>query len=129
MNQIANLIFNPSFGHNLCFKCPNGSCEPILNIYVPKDFQSYNFFSIQWVLTLEIFLVEDSGIHRNANSQNGSSLGSVDVHSLTLSHSPRSMKCDSRPSHLACTFANPCLGHKPKTRVMTHNFFKSNNAY
>ncbi len=31
-NQIGNLIFDPSFGHNLCFKYPNGSCEPILDI-------------------------------------------------------------------------------------------------
>jgi hypothetical protein len=31
-SQTANLTPNPSFGHNLCFKCPNGSCEPILNI-------------------------------------------------------------------------------------------------
>ncbi len=40
-SQIANLILGPSFGHNLCVKCPNGSCEPILNIYVPKAFQWY----------------------------------------------------------------------------------------
>jgi len=39
--QTDNLTFIPSFGHNLCFKCPNGSCEPILDIYVPKDFQWY----------------------------------------------------------------------------------------
>jgi hypothetical protein len=31
-SQIDNLIFSSSFGHNLCFKYPNGSCEPILNI-------------------------------------------------------------------------------------------------
>jgi hypothetical protein len=31
-NQIASLTFAPSFGHNLCFKCPNGSCEPILDM-------------------------------------------------------------------------------------------------
>jgi len=31
-SQIGNLIPDPSFGHNLCLKCPNGSCEPILNI-------------------------------------------------------------------------------------------------
>ncbi len=31
-SQIDNLIPDPSFGHNLCFKYPNGSCEPILNI-------------------------------------------------------------------------------------------------
>jgi hypothetical protein len=26
---------------NLCFICPNGSCEPILDIYVPRAFQWY----------------------------------------------------------------------------------------
>ncbi len=40
-NQIVNLTPSPSFGHNLCFMCPNGSCEPILDIYVPRDFQWY----------------------------------------------------------------------------------------
>jgi len=37
-SQIVNLTLDPSFGHNLCFKCPNGSCEPILDIYIPRDF-------------------------------------------------------------------------------------------
>jgi hypothetical protein len=41
-SQIGNLIPCPSFGHNLCFKYPNGSCEPILDIYVPRAFQWYN---------------------------------------------------------------------------------------
>ncbi len=40
-SQIGNLIPNLSFGHNLCLKYPNGSCEPILDIYVSKDFQWY----------------------------------------------------------------------------------------
>ncbi len=31
-NQIVNLTPCLSFGHNLCFECPNGWCEPILNI-------------------------------------------------------------------------------------------------
>jgi hypothetical protein len=31
-SQISNLIFGSSFGHNLCFKYSNGSCEPILDI-------------------------------------------------------------------------------------------------
>ncbi len=39
--QIANLIFGPSFGHNLCFRSPNGSCKPILDIYVLRSFQWY----------------------------------------------------------------------------------------
>jgi len=37
-SQTANLTFSPFFGHNLCFKYSNGSCEPILDIYVPRDF-------------------------------------------------------------------------------------------
>jgi hypothetical protein len=31
----------PSFGHNLCFRCPNGSCKPILDMYVLRSFQLY----------------------------------------------------------------------------------------
>jgi len=31
-SQITNLIHGLSFGHNLCFRCPNGSYEPILDI-------------------------------------------------------------------------------------------------
>jgi hypothetical protein len=31
-NQIDNLTPGLSFGHNLCFKCPNGSSKPILDI-------------------------------------------------------------------------------------------------
>jgi hypothetical protein len=31
-SQIANSTPDPSFGHNLCFNHPNGSCEPILGI-------------------------------------------------------------------------------------------------
>jgi len=30
-----------TFGHNLCFKYPNGSCKTILDIYVPRAFQCY----------------------------------------------------------------------------------------
>jgi len=40
-SQIGSLTPNLSFGQNLYFKYPNGSYEPILNIYVPKDFQCY----------------------------------------------------------------------------------------
>ncbi len=31
-SQIANSTPGPSFGHNLCFRCPNGSCKFILDI-------------------------------------------------------------------------------------------------
>ncbi len=73
--QIANLTFVLSFGHNLCFKCSNGSCEPILYIYVSIAFQ--------WYITLWRF----KNPFGTPTPNNGSSLGSVKVHSLTLSHS------------------------------------------
>ncbi len=40
-SQIVNLTPDLSFGHNLCFRCPNGRCEPILDIYVPRAFHWY----------------------------------------------------------------------------------------
>jgi hypothetical protein len=40
-SQIANLSPNLSFGHNLCFRYPNGSCKPILDTCIPKAFQWY----------------------------------------------------------------------------------------
>jgi len=40
-NQIGNLIPSLSFDHNFCFKYSNGSCKPILDIYVLRDFQWY----------------------------------------------------------------------------------------
>ncbi len=30
-----------SFGHNLCCRCPNGPCKPILDIYISITFQWY----------------------------------------------------------------------------------------
>jgi hypothetical protein len=41
------------------------------------------------------------------------------VHSLTLSYTPGSMKCDSWDSLLTSTFTNPCLGHKLKVKIVT----------
>jgi hypothetical protein len=40
-SQIVNLTSGPSFGYNLCVKCPNGSWKPILDIYVSRSFQWY----------------------------------------------------------------------------------------
>jgi len=44
MNQIGGLILGLFFGNTLCFKFPNGSCEFVLNIYIPRVFQWYKFF-------------------------------------------------------------------------------------
>ncbi len=41
-SQIDKLTPDPSFGHNLCFRCLIRSCEPILEMYVLRAFQLYN---------------------------------------------------------------------------------------
>jgi hypothetical protein len=38
-SQIVNLTPSPSFCHNLCYKCPNGSCKAIFDIYTSIAFQ------------------------------------------------------------------------------------------
>jgi len=40
-SQIASLTLDPSFCHNLCYICPNGSCEAIFDIYILITFQWY----------------------------------------------------------------------------------------
>ncbi len=50
-------------------------------------------------------------VHQDFNSQHGNSFKSVSVHFHTLPH--------SRASLLACALASPCIGRKPKLRVVT----------
>jgi hypothetical protein len=40
-SQTVNLTPGPSFAHNLGCRCPNGSCEAILDIYTSRPFQWY----------------------------------------------------------------------------------------
>jgi len=40
-SQTASLILDPSFTHNLCYRCPNGSCKTIFDIYISRPFQRY----------------------------------------------------------------------------------------
>jgi hypothetical protein len=40
-SQTANLTLGPSFDHNSCCRCPNDSCEAILDIYTSRPFQWY----------------------------------------------------------------------------------------
>ncbi len=40
-SQIASLTPDPSFNHNLCCRCPNGSCKAILDIYTLRPFQRH----------------------------------------------------------------------------------------
>jgi len=56
-SQTGNLIPDLSFGHNLCFKCPNEQCKPILEIYVSRAFQCHKKnVTSHWGLTPEIAL-------------------------------------------------------------------------
>jgi hypothetical protein len=40
-SQIDTLIHNISLCHNSCYKYSNGSCKPILDIYISRSFQWY----------------------------------------------------------------------------------------
>jgi len=71
-------------------------------------------------------LLEDLGVHWDSNSPSGSSLGSVRVHSFTLSCTLGSIRCASWASLLSSTLASPYLGREPKARVATarYHFFE-----
>jgi hypothetical protein len=78
-SQTANLTPDPSFGHNLCLKCPNESWDPNLDIYILKSFQRYKKF---------LNLMGFNPCNRSLKiweSQSGSSLG---VWGFIPSHSP-----------------------------------------
>jgi hypothetical protein len=117
-NQTANLTPDLSFGHNLCFKCSNGWCEPILDIYVSIAFQWY-----KKILNLMGFdpynhslkIQEYTG---TPTPQVGVALG---VWGFILSHSPTlpRVRCVSRASLLFRVLASPCLGREPKVKVVT----------
>ncbi len=83
-SQTTNLTPGLSFAHNLCFRCPNGQCERILDIYTSIAFKWY-----KELLKARRFDPYNRALKiresfQDSNSQHGSSLGSVRVHSLTL---------------------------------------------
>jgi hypothetical protein len=49
----------------------------------------------------------------------------VKVHSLTLSYTLGSLRCDSWASLLAYTFVSPYLGCEPKAKVTTKHTWKA----
>ncbi len=86
-SQIVNLTFVFSFNHNLCFKCPNGSCEPILDIYVSINFQwSKDLFNVMGFDHCNRSLKIEESIG-TPTPKMGAHLG-VWVFILTLSHTP-----------------------------------------
>jgi hypothetical protein len=119
-NQIGNLSPGPSFSHNICFKYPNGSCKPILDIYVSRYFEWYKEIFMNFNLWNHPLKIRES--IRTWSPKVGVHLRVWGVHSLTFSYTPKSMKCDSWTSLLAHISASPCLGHEPKVRVGTTTF-------
>jgi hypothetical protein len=55
-NQIANLTPILSFGHNLCFRCPNGWCEPFQTSTFQELSNDIRNALSHWVLTPAIVL-------------------------------------------------------------------------
>jgi hypothetical protein len=107
-SQIANLISDSSFGHNLCFKYLNGSCEPNLDIYIEELSNDIRNTSIQWVLTIVIIFWKFKNPFETLTPTMGIHLG---VWGFTPSHSLHSWstRCDSRVSLLAHNLATSCF--------------------
>jgi len=102
----------------LAIMCVLSTQMGCVNAFYTFTFQDFSNdimnFSIQWILTFTIVLWK---------FQSGSPLGSVWVHSLTLSYIPRGMKCDSWTSLLVHTFANSCFNREPKAKIATTYLF------
>jgi hypothetical protein len=91
-NQIGNLTPNLSFGHNLCFKCPNEQCKPILASTFQDLSNDIKNATSHWVLTPEIALWSFGSPKW---THHGSSLENLKVDSFTLFALPRT--CDVIP--------------------------------
>jgi hypothetical protein len=133
-SQIANLTLDLFLGHNLCFRCPNGQCEPIFHIYVSIAFQWYKeLFETTSFDPCNCALKIWESIW-DSNSQHGNSLGSVRVHSLTLFALPKA--CDvtlgslSWPATLQplALVANPRLGLRHQWWVYMKNHANNQNV-
>jgi hypothetical protein len=116
-SQIGNLTPGFSFGHNLCFRCPNEQCEPILDIYVPRDFQWYKGRH----KPLSFNPSNRSLKFRESTGTPFPKVGvALGVWGFTPSNFPTlSRICDVIPGLPLCPQPrNPfCLGRKPKVRV------------
>jgi hypothetical protein len=121
-SQTANLTLDLYFSHNLCFRCPNGSSKPILNIYVPKYFQWYKepqsnaFWPLQSVS-------KNSEVHLGFQSPKWEFAWECEgSFSHTLLHSQEhEMWFPGFPLNL-----HPCIGYEPKAKVATFSLWYIN---
>jgi len=117
-SQIANLTPDLSFGHNLCFKNRNGSCESILDIYIPRTFQLYEeLFDLMSFDSCNYFVKIWESIE-TPTPQVGAHLGVWGSFLHTFSHS-REHEMWLLTSLLARTFVSLSLGREFKARVVT----------
>jgi hypothetical protein len=119
-SQIANLTTDPSFGHNLCFRCPNGRYEPILDIYVLRAFQLYKeiFEPLSFDPCNRLLNIQE---YTKTPTPKVELPWGVRVHSLTPSHTPGSMLCDSRPPSWLATLQTFVLVTSPRLRLQQNN--------
>jgi hypothetical protein len=111
-SQTGCLTLGPSFGHNLCFRCLNEQCNPILSIYVLRAFQWYKerhkpLNLNPWNRSLKFW--ESTG---TPSPKMGVALGAwrfTPSYSLTLFYTPGSMWCDSRASSWPTPLRPLCL--------------------
>ncbi len=118
-NQIANLTPNLSFGHNLCFKCPNEQCKPSLDIYISIVFQWYE--ELFKVMSFDPcnYVVNIQKSFGTLTPNMGVPLG---VWGFMPSHSLQSREhVKWLPGVLSwpATLQPPCFVHEPKARVVT----------
>jgi hypothetical protein len=121
-NQTANVTPDLSFGHNLCFRYPNGRCELILDIYVVRDFQWYKerLKSLRFDPCNRLLKIwESTG---TPTPKVGTPWGCEGSFPHTFSHS-REYVVWLSTSFLAHNLTNSCLGHEPKAGVATFYIF------
>jgi hypothetical protein len=118
-SQIVNLTPDLSFGHNLCFKCSNEQCDPILGIYTSIAFQWYKKFLKAMGFDPCNCALKIQESFWDSNSQHRSSFGSVRIHALTLFAFPRACEVTPGSPSWPVTLQPPCFGRKPKARVVT----------
>ncbi len=106
-SQIDSLTPGPSFGHNLCFKCPNEQCKRVLDIYEsykerhkPLNIDPWNCFLKFWKSTRILF--PKVGVALGV-------WGFTPSYSLTLSYILGSMWCDSQASSWPAPLRPLCL--------------------
>jgi hypothetical protein len=118
-SRIVNLTPSLSFGHNLCFRCPNERCEPILNIYTSISFQLYEELFKEMGFDPYNCALKVRESFWDSNSQHGSSLGSVRVHAFAFYALLGACEVTLGSPSWPTTLQPPCLGHEPKARVAT----------